>query len=112
MCSEGLTKAFSLARANRSVNLTELSRLRGGLGTDINPDGKWVASGGYSGNVHVSDLRTGGIVKTLVAGGEDGSVWDVKFFPKDTRLAIGGMSSRGPGRSGIVQIWDLREQVK
>lgn len=108
-CSEGATKLFSINQSEDQVVISELAAFRSGLGADISANGKWLASGGYSGRVSINEVRSGNPLASIaVVGGED-SVYATKFSSDSKHLIVGGMRAKGPERSGVVQIWNVAE---
>jgi WD40 repeat protein len=108
-CSEGVTKVFSVEKNGDEVILSELAAIRSGLGADISANGKWLASGGYSGKVWINRIPSGRPMSSFpVADGND-SVYETKFSSDNTQLVVGGMLGKGPTRRGAVQIWNVKD---
>lgn len=111
-CSEGRAKAFSVEQAAEKVILAPKLVLAGGLSVDVAPNGKWVASGGYTGEVRISDSTSGQRIASLPVGNPRDPVYAVKFSADSEWLVVGGMLGKGPERTGIVQIWDIQGLIE
>jgi hypothetical protein len=77
---------------------------------DLSPDGRWLLTGGFDGNVRLWDFATGELIRRL--GSHDGLVFTVAFSPDGRRAASGGggVNRDGKFHAGTdhdIRVWDL-----
>ena len=109
VASEGATKIFSIDTNGDSMVIAELARVRGGLGCDISENGKWLASGGYSGNVSINKVPSGKLMRSIEVEQGKNSIYEAKFSTDNTQLVVGGMLQSASPRRGVVQIWNVAD---
>lgn len=88
-----------LLDATNGKKALELTRHdKGVMAVALSPDGKVAAAGGFEGAIHLHDLKTGKVIRTLKA-----EEW-VKglAFTSDSRRLLSG------GHGGVVRLWDVQ----
>ncbi len=107
--SEGATKIFSIDANGDVMVIAQLAMVRGGLGCDISENGKWLASGGYSGKVSINEVPSGKPMHSIEVEHGKNSVYEAKFSADNRQLVVGGMLQQATQRRGVVQIWNLSD---
>lgn len=89
-------------RALQGEQTTQLTTLMAALAIDVSPDGNYLASGHFNGEVRLWDLKASDPNQSVqVLSGHEGSVYQIRFTPDGRRLLSGS-------KDGTIGLWDLQ----